>query len=241
MRQLMYRPTSTFDLVQRVKQEIKAYGARCDLNHIDVSHLASLQAVFMNSDFNGDISRWDVSRATKMSGMFQGSQFNGDISGWRPVALKEAYEMFRDCPFQGDLSGWELPALSPKSDNMVAQPFLGKVPNWHHYDMNMAHWSTFRNQYPHDFQDLLRTWDDGHAIRPSIVVADLLLDIFPSDRQYASPALKQFLEQYEAVALVINSLGVEDAQARFDMAANQMHHVRHNNPHEAYHLPFEAV
>lgn len=237
----MYRPTSTFDLVQRVRQEINVYGAQCDLNHIDVSRLASLEAVFMNSDFNGDISGWDVSCVAKMSGMFQGSQFNGDISGWRPVALKEAYEMFRDCPFQGDLSRWELPNMTSRNDNMLIHPFRGKVPNWYHYDRNLDHWDAFRKQYPSDFQEFLTTWDDGHAVRPSIVLADLFLDIFPADRQYASPALIQFSEQYEAVVLVINSFGLEDVQTKFDMAADQLNHFRHNNPQVAYHLPFEAA
>ena len=116
MPQTMYRPKNTFELAQRIKQEIKEHGAQCDLNHIDVSHLTSLEAVFMNSDFNGDISRWDVSNVTKMSGMFQSSQFNGDVSAWRPVALKEAYDMFRDCHFRGDLSGWDVPSMDIRTN-----------------------------------------------------------------------------------------------------------------------------
>ena len=35
--------------------------------------------MFMESQFNGDISNWNVSNVYDMNGMFYGSQFNIDI------------------------------------------------------------------------------------------------------------------------------------------------------------------
>ena len=240
MPKTMYRPKNTFELAQRIKQEIKEHGAQCDLNHIDVSHLTSLEAVFMNSDFNGDISRWDVSNVTKMSGMFQGSQFKGDVSTWRPVALKEAYEMFRDCPFHGDLSGWDVPKMDIRT-KMLSSPFLGKVPNWLDFDASFAHWYDFKKNHPSDFRTMLAAWDGSNAIRPAIVLAILLSGTLLSEKPHCSVELARFCEQYETVALVIESLGVGDVLAKFDMAAIQMSSMRNAQPSVSYTMPFETT
>ncbi len=240
MPQPIYRPKDTFDLVQRIALEIKANGPRCDLNHIDVSQLTSLQAVFMNSDFNGDISQWDVRNVEKMSGMFQGSPFTGDISKWRPIALKEAYEMFRDCPFAGDLSQWDLPPMDSLS-NMVSHPFLGKVPNWYDFDASFAHWFDFKKHYPSDFRTALTNWDDDNAIRPTVVLAILLSGPLASEKAYCSTSLARFCEQYETVALVVESLSVEDVSAEFDMAATQMASMRNVKSLDSHSVLFETI
>jgi surface protein len=38
--------------------------------------------MFMNSKFNGDISKWDISNVENMNTMFWNSKFNSDISNW---------------------------------------------------------------------------------------------------------------------------------------------------------------
>ena len=54
-----------------IKREIKQNGSNCDLNHIDVSSVTDMDAMFSDSPFNGDISKWDVSNVTDMWRMFK--------------------------------------------------------------------------------------------------------------------------------------------------------------------------
>lgn len=63
-----------------VPSEIRVLGPRADLNHVDVSKVTDMAAMFEYSDFGGDVSNWTVSRVTDMSHMFSNCRFNGDIS-----------------------------------------------------------------------------------------------------------------------------------------------------------------
>lgn len=80
---LIARPTSivttTYDLVNCVKQEIDKYGYDADLNHIDVSQITDFSNVFAYSDFIGDISKWNVSNDETLMSMFAHSKFNGNL------------------------------------------------------------------------------------------------------------------------------------------------------------------
>jgi len=54
-----------------------------DISNWDVSHVTNMEAMFRDSNFNGDISSWQVGNVTNMSGMFDGAiYFHQDISGW---------------------------------------------------------------------------------------------------------------------------------------------------------------
>ena len=49
----------------------------------DVSNVTNMNAMFLGSPFNQDLSSWDVSKVTNMSYMFYNvTEFNQDISGW---------------------------------------------------------------------------------------------------------------------------------------------------------------
>ena len=48
----------------------------------DTSEITTMGSLFVERDFNDDISRWDVSACEFMGSMFCGSTFNGDISQW---------------------------------------------------------------------------------------------------------------------------------------------------------------
>ena len=76
MRRYKYYPKTKKELESLIRERVSNEGANCDLNDIDVSKLTSLNAVFYNVKFNGDISLWDVRNVTDMDQMFCYSDFD---------------------------------------------------------------------------------------------------------------------------------------------------------------------
>ncbi len=101
-------PASREELQAIIEQEIAANGNACDLNHIDVSRVDDMDALFKDSPFNGDISRWQVGHVVWMNNMFEGSAFNGDISNWDVAKVRSFKQMFYNGAFMGDISSWAL-------------------------------------------------------------------------------------------------------------------------------------
>ena len=104
---------------QIVKAELDRLGHNTDLNHIDVSEVTNMYALFSCDDFyfglkyedlNPDISKWDVSNAENMQYMFYGDEnFNKDISNWDVSNVKNMSGMFWSCKnFNQDLSSWDV-------------------------------------------------------------------------------------------------------------------------------------
>ena len=67
--------TDNKHLKSLIQEEMEKNGPNCNLNHIDVSNVTSMYAMFKNSKFNQDISKWNVSKVKNMYGMFDSVGF----------------------------------------------------------------------------------------------------------------------------------------------------------------------
>ena len=74
-----------------------------NLNWIDTSGIYTMDNLFYESNFDGDISEWDVSNVKNMSYMFTGCrQFNQDISNWNVDKVRYTHFIFYNCPIKDE-------------------------------------------------------------------------------------------------------------------------------------------
>ena len=123
-------PKDYSELSKTVKQLIKKYGNKADLNCINTSRITDMSELFYNSNFNGDISKWDVSNVEDMSAMFYGSKFNGDISNWNVGKVKDIHAMFWKSKFNGDISKWNVSNVTDMTDVFAYSNFNGDISKW---------------------------------------------------------------------------------------------------------------
>ena len=110
----IYKFDST-DSFKRFIRAIRNCEMYCELslNWIDTSEVTSMDFLFRNSYFNGDISKWNVSKCKDFTSMFgSNAYFNGDISGWDMSSAENTSYMFDYAEsFNQDISKWK---ISPK-------------------------------------------------------------------------------------------------------------------------------
>ena len=96
-----------------VRNELKRVGPDADLNHIDVSEVTTMEALFENTGFCGDVNKWNVGKLQNATKMFSGCKdFNSDISRWDVRNLIFAKGMFSGCEnFNRDLSDWRVDSI----------------------------------------------------------------------------------------------------------------------------------
>ena len=102
------QPKNKEELKEIIKERISKEGIKCDLNDIDVSLIDEMYGLFMDSKFNGDISKWNVSNVENARMMFTYSKFNGDISKWDVSKIKDMSFMFYEFKFNKDISSWNI-------------------------------------------------------------------------------------------------------------------------------------
>lgn len=123
-------PTHPLGLRDIILREISLHGPNCDLNHLDISQMTSLDDVFARIDFNGDISQWDTSRITSMRGTFSGSTFNGDISKWDTASTVRMASMFSQSVFNGNISQWDTANVAGMASMFADSCFEGDLSAW---------------------------------------------------------------------------------------------------------------
>ena len=117
-------------LNQLIQECIALGGARCDLNHIDVTGVTNMTGMFYNSNFNGNISSWNVSNVVNMDAMFSGSSFNGDISQWNVENVHDMARMFRKTAYGGNLSSWNPKECMSFLSMFDDSTFQGDLSRW---------------------------------------------------------------------------------------------------------------
>lgn len=106
-----YKPKDLYELRKMVKDAV-ADDNKADLNFIDTSLITSMNSLFEDMDFDGDISNWNVSNVKDMSYMFYTSNFTGKNSPgmdkWDVSNVEKMDSMFEQSKFEQDISGWEI-------------------------------------------------------------------------------------------------------------------------------------
>lgn len=158
-------------------EQIQRLGNRCSLNCIDVSALDDFDGLFMNSAFNGDISKWDVSNATTMRRMFKSSAFNGDLSRWNVSNVTAMSTMFALSEFNGNIAAWNVSYVRDFRHMFYDGDFQNDISQW------LIH----PNANSEDMFSLLQTKNHLHA-------SPFHWRLAAFDSNLLSPSLKHFYD-----------------------------------------------
>jgi len=134
------------DLVSLIEEELKTNGNQCDLNHIDVSNIISMDRLFEDLIFNGDISQWDTSKVESMEGMFLNSFFNGDISNWNTSKVENMYAMFKKSKFNRDISKWNVEKVIDMGEIFLDSDFSYDLNIWKPFQLELLE-NPFKDSY----------------------------------------------------------------------------------------------
>ena len=106
-----FKPKDSNQLREMIMDAVKD-DLEADLNFIDTSLITSMNSLFDDIDFDGDISNWDVSSVHDMAYMFWRSNFTGKnspgMNNWDVSNVLSMDSMFEQSKFEQDISGWEI-------------------------------------------------------------------------------------------------------------------------------------
>ena len=126
----IYEVSDNDELKQVIKYFINLFGNDCNLNWINVSKVRSMDSLFNESEFTGDISEWDVSSVKYMDHMFYNSVFNGDISNWNVGNVQDMTAMFQFSKFNSDISKWDVSNVTNMQYMFYGTEFNKDISNW---------------------------------------------------------------------------------------------------------------
>ena len=126
----IYEVSDNDELKQVIKYFINLFGNDCNLNWINVSKVRSMDSLFNESEFTGDISKWDVSGVKYMDHMFYNSVFNGDISNWNVSNVQDMTAMFQFSKFNSDISKWDVSNVTNMQYMFYGTEFNQDIGKW---------------------------------------------------------------------------------------------------------------
>ena len=137
-----------------------------DLNFIDTSKITNMSNLFMNCEYDIDVSNWDVSNVTTTFCMFVGcKKFNSDLSNWDVSNVKNMNNMFYCCKnFDCDLSNWNVSNVTDMYSMFTAcENFKGKgIENWDVSNVTDMRYMFYNCK---NFNCDLSNWDMSNALR----------------------------------------------------------------------------
>ena len=106
-----------------------------DLNFIDTNKITDMSNLFINCEYDIDVSNWDMSNVKNMSYMFYKCyKFTGKgIGNWNVSNVKDIGGMFAGCEkFNCDLSNWDVSNVT----NMAGMFYFCK-----NFDYDLSRWN----------------------------------------------------------------------------------------------------
>lgn len=154
-------------LLRLISTNIEEYGNNCDLNHIDISNIKDMTALFTNSKFTGDMSQWDVSDVTIMDSMFYLSKFNGDISRWNVGNVKNMHFMFYGACFNRDISNWDVSNVEDMTRMFSKSNFKKDISKW--TPINLKHKELIFDSFNAKIPYWAEVEDTPYAVKSNII------------------------------------------------------------------------